>query len=148
MTSVKVLAFTVEAFFWVLVGVHDLGLSCQKYINLLGSFLLESFIMKRVYIVKANKLKGSNYGEIHKKAFAQYLIIKKRSKRRPYIRSAYFRKDKIFLNLFWSHLGDKFSHKDKIRICGHYSRKREVLCPNQGKQEKRAKILDVDFPRK
>lgn len=31
------------------------------------------------------------------------------------MRSAYFNKEKIFLELFWSHLHAKFNHRDKIR---------------------------------
>ncbi len=68
----------------------------------------------RVYRIKVKKLTGTNYAEVFKKAFGLYSTIRKRSKRRAYVRSAYFRKDKIFLPLFWQHLRDKH-HKDRIR---------------------------------
>lgn len=61
----------------------------------------------KAFQTKSKKLSGSKYGEIHKKAFDLYTTIKKQSKRRVYIRSAYFNKDKIFLSLFWSHLKEK-----------------------------------------
>ncbi len=69
----------------------------------------------KAYKTKSKKLAGSNYAEVHKKAYAVYTKIKRRSKRRAYIRSAYFRKDKIFLGVFWHHLNDKFNHKEKIQ---------------------------------
>jgi len=52
-------------------------------------------------------LTGTNYKEISKKASRLYKQIQKKSKRRPYIRSAYFNKEKVFLGLFWSHLYQK-----------------------------------------
>lgn len=70
--------------------------------------------MARAYFVKSEKLSGTSYGDVYKKAFAIYKRIKARTKRRPYIRSAYFNKDKIFLGLFWSHLKDKH-HRERTR---------------------------------
>lgn len=69
----------------------------------------------KAYKVKSKKLPGTNYSEVNKKAFALYSKIKKRSKRRAHIRSAYFKKDKIFLSLFWHHIKDKLDLKDKTR---------------------------------
>jgi len=71
--------------------------------------------MAQSYQTKCKKLAGTNFKEIYKKAFLIYSRIKKQSKRRPYIRSKYFNKDKIFLSIFWEHLHNKFSLKDKIR---------------------------------
>lgn len=67
------------------------------------------------YVVKTTKLSGTKYSEVLKNAFNIYSKIKKYTKRRPYIRSAYFNKDKIFLSLFWHHLNDKLNLKDKTR---------------------------------
>lgn len=61
----------------------------------------------KVYKTKSKKLPGSSYSEIRKRAFGLYQKIKQRSKRKPYIRSVYFKKDKIFLDLFWSHTFEK-----------------------------------------
>jgi len=60
-----------------------------------------------IYRTKAKRFTGSDYKEIRRKALASYNIIKGRSKRRPYVRSAYFNKEKVFLGIFWSHLYDK-----------------------------------------
>lgn len=63
--------------------------------------------MAQAYQTKCKKLAGTDFKEVNKKAFGLYKKIKKQSKRRPYIRSAYFRKTKIFLGAFWQHTYDK-----------------------------------------
>jgi hypothetical protein len=37
----------------------------------------------------------------------EFQAIKRLTKRQPYVRSKYFRGDKIFLSLFWEHLAQK-----------------------------------------
>ena len=69
----------------------------------------------RIYQTKTDPIAGTNYAEVYKKAFYLYKEIKKKTKRRPYIRSKYFKKDKIFLQLFWNHLHEKLNHRDKTR---------------------------------
>ena len=61
----------------------------------------------RVYQAKVKKLTGTDFHEIWRKTSFIFKKIKKKSKRRPYVRSVYFKKDKIFFNLFWSHLFEK-----------------------------------------
>jgi len=68
----------------------------------------------KAYRTKSKRLTGTNYGEVHRKTFNLFTQIKKKSKRRVYIRSTYFKKDKIFLSLFWHHLMEKH-HKDRLR---------------------------------
>ena len=74
----------------------------------------------KAYQTKSTKLPGTNFREVRKKAFKFYRQIKKRSKRKPYIRSAYFKKDKIFLDLFWSHLFEKKNFADLMRRIKFY----------------------------
>lgn len=69
----------------------------------------------KVYLAKSKKLPGTNYSEVYKKAFGLYSQIKKRTKRRPYIRSEYFKGGKVFLAVFWQHLHEKLNLKDKTR---------------------------------
>lgn len=69
----------------------------------------------KVYQTKVKKLAGTSYTEVRRKAFSLYQDIKRKSKRKPYIRSAYFKKDKIFLDLFWSHLFEKKNFADLMR---------------------------------
>lgn len=67
-----------------------------------------------LYKVKTQKLSGTSYKEVIKKARKSYHEIEKRSKRIAHLKSAYFKKEKVFINLFWEHLNQK-SPKDRIR---------------------------------
>lgn len=64
-------------------------------------------MIMQVYKTKAKQLSGTSYHEIKKKAFGQFQKIKRQTKRKPYIRSLYFDKEKIFFELFWEHLFKK-----------------------------------------
>jgi len=61
----------------------------------------------KIFQTKTRKIPGTTFKEIYKKAYFVYKDIKRTTKRRPYIRSNYFEKEKIFLELFWSHLFEK-----------------------------------------
>lgn len=69
-----------------------------------------------IYETKAKKLAGTDYKEIHRKALSAYNILRSKTKRRPYVRSAYFNKEKIFLGIFWSHLHEKNYRDQKRRM--------------------------------
>ena len=66
--------------------------------------------------VKSSKISGATYLDIERKARKSYQIIAHHTKRIPYVRSAYWRKDKIFLNLFWTHLNQKYRAERKRRL--------------------------------
>lgn len=68
------------------------------------------------YQTKSKKISGTSYGEIIKNAFVFFDEIKKKTKRRPYIRSAYFKKEKIFFDYFREHLFQKPSKERMIRL--------------------------------
>jgi len=74
----------------------------------------------KIFNVKSKKIPGTRYSEVNKKAYYFYLQIKSRSKRRPYIRSKYFNKEKIFLELFWVHLREKKNMNDKTRRAKYF----------------------------
>jgi hypothetical protein len=47
----------------------------------------------------------------------EYHLVQKRTPRRvPYIRSKYFKKDKVFLNTFWDHLKQKHPSEQAKRL--------------------------------
>ena len=62
--------------------------------------------------VKSKQLSGSNYADVKKLAEKLFADLKRKTKRSPYIRSAYFSKEKIFLNYFWDHLKQKSLKKN------------------------------------
>lgn len=68
------------------------------------------------YQTKSQLLAGSNYKEIHRNYEKYFRSLQGKSKRQPYVRSAYFLKQKIFLNLFWLHLFDKTHNIRSIRL--------------------------------
>lgn len=67
-----------------------------------------------VFITKKQKLFGSSFKQVKKDALNIFRVVKSRTKRTPYIRSKYFRKEKVFLNIFWNHLYEKHE-KDRVR---------------------------------
>lgn len=69
----------------------------------------------KIYQTSTVPLTGTSYKEVSHKAHELYSTIRKRTKRRPYIRSAFFDKDKVFLQLFWNHLHEKLNFRDKTR---------------------------------
>lgn len=73
----------------------------------------------KVYQTKIKRLSGTDYDEVYPRAFAIFKQLKRKTKRRPYIRSAYFKREKIFLDYFWEHLHQKDS-KDRVRRLKYY----------------------------
>lgn len=71
--------------------------------------------MTAIYQTKIHKLPGTHWRQVIEKAFGQYKKITAKTKRRPYVRSAYFDKQKVFLGLFWHHLHEKTNVRDKTR---------------------------------
>ncbi len=74
----------------------------------------------KFYRTKTKRLLGTSYSEVYKKAYALYKEIKKQTKRRPYVRSAYFNKEKVFLELYWRHLSQK-NWRDRVRRIRYFS---------------------------
>lgn len=68
----------------------------------------------KIHKTRFTRLSGSDYREIHSETLMLYRKISTKTKRRPYIRSAYFHNDKIFLDYFWHHLWQK-NWRDRIR---------------------------------
>ena len=66
------------------------------------------------YRTKAIPIKGTDEKERMQKARSFYRSVVRTARRRPYVRSAYFRKEKIFLGLFWAHLERK-NTRDRMR---------------------------------
>jgi len=72
------------------------------------------------YKTDAPLINGSSYGEINKNAKRYYKELCSKTKRKPYIRSAYFGGQKVFLEIFWSHLYNKNSF-DQTRRLRYYA---------------------------
>ncbi len=68
------------------------------------------------YQSKEIKLIGSSTTEIHRKARRIFNDIEKRTKRKPYLRSPYFKKQKVFFDYFWYHLNQKSKREKIVRL--------------------------------
>lgn len=67
--------------------------------------------------VKSAKLSGiGGDKEIMKRAQDFFDALMRRTKRQPYIRSAYFDKQKIFFTYFWKHIYQKPPKQRRIRV--------------------------------
>lgn len=69
----------------------------------------------KAYRTKARKISGTDFHEVRRSADSTYQRLRSQSKRRTYVRSAYFKKEKIFVDLFWTHLFEKKSWEDRTR---------------------------------
>lgn len=74
----------------------------------------KNFDIIRFFQTKIKLLTNNNYRVVYKKAWQIFLEIKHKTKRRPYIRSTYFLKEKIFFDYFWEHLRQK-NRNDRMR---------------------------------
>lgn len=83
------------------------------------------------YKTKVNPLTGTHWRQVLKKAFGQYKEIISQSKRRPYVRSAYWDKQKVFLGLFWHHLHEKENIRDKTRRLKYFPCAIELIRNNR-----------------
>lgn len=81
----------------------------------------------QVYKAKTKKFPGTEFREVHRPAFSLYSEIKKQSKRRTYIRSMFFSKEKIFLDLYWHHLFEKLNWRDRVRRLKYFGCALELI---------------------
>lgn len=66
------------------------------------------------YQTRSSKITGTKFGELIKETRMFFETIESKTKRRPYVRSAYFEKRKVFFDLFWKHLYQK-SFKERSK---------------------------------
>src|SRR5690606_28722367 len=82
--------------------------------------------MSGTYESSKGLLPGTSTAEVMKYARITYRAIQNRTKRIPYVRSAYFKQQKIFLTVFWSHLQQK-NWRDRTRRLKLYACALDVL---------------------
>lgn len=91
---------------------------------------------KFLYKVKTGVIKGTSYSYVYKKARFCYNQIARRTKRRPYIKSAYFAKEKIFFDYFWPHLSQK-PPRERFRRLKYFPAAIELLQKSRLRPESR-----------
>ena len=80
----------------------------------------------KVHKVKAKVYPGTDFEEVYPAARRLYNQIKAKTKRNPYVRSAYFKKEKVFIELFWVHLNQK-NRKERNKRLKYYACGIELL---------------------
>ena len=70
----------------------------------------------KVFRSKEKKISGRSYIDIERAARAIHNSHARNTKRTPYVKSAYFDKEKIFIDIFWSHLNQKPRADRKRRL--------------------------------
>lgn len=68
------------------------------------------------YQTKTEKIAATRFGEVWKRVKEIYSDIKRKTKRKPYVRSAYFNKQKVFFDYFWKHLSQRSPRQRRIRL--------------------------------
>lgn len=68
-----------------------------------------------IYQSKYSLIAGTDYIEVMRSARREYIKVQKLTKRQPYVRSRYFTKDKVFINIFWNHLVQKRKGEQIVR---------------------------------
>ena len=62
-----------------------------------------------------------------------YKTIKHKTKRKPYVRSAYFKKRKVFFDYFWQHLSRSGGYREKARRLRYFEAAIEVIKHSRNK---------------
>jgi|SRR5579859_3608263 len=80
--------------------------------------------------VKAPIIPGKSYKSVNKIARALFHEVERKTKRKAYIRSKYFDKQKVFLSFFWDHLAGK-RPRDRTRRLKYFGCALEVIRDSQ-----------------
>ncbi len=86
------------------------------------------------YQSKYDLLPGSSYDEVVKVARKEFNTIRKITKRQPYVRSKYFRGNKIFVTVFWDHIMQKHL-KERTRRLRFYRAAIDLIRNSMGDLE-------------
>ena len=70
----------------------------------------------KIYQSSAETLTGESYIDLERKARKIHNEIARHTKRTPYVRSTYFKKQKIFIKPFWENLNQKSQHDRRRRL--------------------------------
>lgn len=69
-----------------------------------------------MYSCKTKAFWGHRYSDIMPQSRKVFRALQKKTKRQPYVRSMFFKKDKVFFDYFWTHLNEKSVHDRARRL--------------------------------
>ena len=70
----------------------------------------------KIFHSRKTLIPGSSYTEVVARARKEFNTIRRITKRQPYVRSKYFRGDKIFMTVFWDHSMQKHPKERRKRL--------------------------------
>lgn len=70
----------------------------------------------KIYRAKTGRWGGTSFDELIKKARRLFKEIESNPRRKLHIRSAYFKKEKIFFDYFWPHLNQEPPRQRQKRL--------------------------------
>lgn len=70
----------------------------------------------KLHHVNVGVYSGTDFEEVYPHARKLFNKIKAQTKRQPYVRSTFFSRDKVFIELFWVHLNQKNRRERNNRI--------------------------------
>lgn len=70
----------------------------------------------RLFRCRSRPLTGHKYADIMPQIRQIFRALQRQTKRRTYVRSAFFKKDKIFFDYFWIHINQKLKHDRTRRL--------------------------------
>lgn len=91
-------------------------ISSSNYINMVIIIVLYILGNVNIFKVKAQHLPGTNYQEISSLARHIFREMQRKTKRKMHVRSAYFKKQKVFFDFFWNHLLEKSLKERTLRL--------------------------------
>lgn len=83
-------------------------------------------IKSQAYYTKKQPFTGTSVREVYKKARVVYNALRRKTRRQPYIRSAYFNKQKIFFDYYWVHINQK-RRSERLKRLSLFSLAIEVI---------------------
>lgn len=79
-----------------------------------------------MHLVKTPAEHGTTWEDVYPPARKLYNRIKAQTKRQPYVKAAFFHKEKVFIELFWVHLNQK-GVKERRKRLKYYAAGIELL---------------------
>ncbi|SRR5258708_38357257 len=84
----------------------------------------------KTWKVKSKIIPGKIYKSVNKIARSIFHDMERKTKRKAYLRSKYFQKQKVFLSFFWDHLSTKKT-QDRVRRLKYFECALEVIRDSQ-----------------
>lgn len=85
-----------------------------------------------LYQTRYTTIPGTDYKTVYKRAMDIFKTIKSNTKRKPFLKSAFFKGDKVFFDHFWNHIRQK-RYPDRTRRLKYFAAATDLIehCRNK-----------------